>query len=130
MKYRLAKIEFTRIGRFLSYTCAIMLLIAMIFGDIPFHANQIAVLLNNLFKYRASIIISPLILSVTPERIKHIAFVATGLVPIMIVLYVGMCVYLICVNRNNLLDVLSTILQDIFNRSAIRGGVLNGLVPK
>lgn len=107
-----------------------MLLIAMIFGDIPFHANQIAVLLNNLFKYRASIIISPLILSVTPERIKHIAFVATGLVPIMIVLYVGMCVYLICVNRNNLLDVLSTILQDIFNRSAIRGGVLNGLVPK
>ncbi|WCR59402.1 MAG: Amino-acid carrier protein AlsT [Wolbachia endosymbiont of Ctenocephalides felis wCfeF] len=128
MKYGLAKIGFVRTGKFLAFTYAIMLLIAMILGGIPFQANQIAALSNNLFEYNASIIISLLVLIVILGGIKRIAFVSTGLAPIMIVLYIGMCVYLICVNGNNLLNALSIIFQDIFNKSAIGGGVLSGLI--
>ncbi|MGL9725713.1 MAG: alanine:cation symporter family protein [Wolbachia sp.] len=39
-----------------------------------------------------------------------------------------MCVYLICINGNNLLNALSIIFQDIFNKSTTGGGVLSGLV--
>ena len=53
--------------------------------------------------------------------IKRIALVAIGLGPIMIMLYIGMCIYLICVNGNNLLNALSIIFQVIFNKSAIGG---------
>ncbi|MDR1139767.1 MAG: alanine:cation symporter family protein [Rickettsiales bacterium] len=128
MKYGLAKIGFVRTGKFLAFTYAIMLLIAMILGGIPFQANQIAALSNNLFEYNASVVISLLVLIVILGGIKRIAFVSTGLAPIMIILYIGMCVYLICVNGNNLLNAVSTIFQDIFNRSAIGGGVLSGLI--
>ncbi|MDR2548319.1 MAG: amino acid carrier protein [Rickettsiales bacterium] len=128
MKYGLAKIGFVRTGKFLAFTYAIMLLIAMILGGIPFQANQIAALSNNLFEYNASIIISLLVLIVILGGIKRIAFVSTGLAPIMIMLYIGMCVYLICVNGNNLLNALSIIFQDIFNKSAIGGGMLSGLI--
>ncbi|WP_353286905.1 alanine/glycine:cation symporter family protein [Wolbachia endosymbiont (group A) of Anthophora plumipes] len=123
MKYGLAKT-----GRFLAFTYAIMLLIAMILGGIPFQANQIAALSNNLFEYNASIIISLLVFIVILGGIKRIAFVSTSLAPIMIVLYMGMCIYLIYVNRSNLLNALSIIFQDIFNKSAIGGGVLSGLI--
>lgn len=128
MKYGLAKIGFVRTGKFLAFTYAIVLLIAMILGGIPFQANQIAALSNNLFEYNASIIISLLVLIVILGGIKRIAFVSTGLAPIMIMLYIGMCVYLICVNGNNLLNALSIIFQDIFNKSAIGGGMLSGLI--
>ncbi|WP_265045176.1 MULTISPECIES: alanine/glycine:cation symporter family protein [unclassified Wolbachia] len=128
MKYGLAKIGFAKTGRFLAFTYAIMLLIAMILGGIPFQANQIAALSNNLFEYNASIIISLLVFIVILGGIKRIAFVSTSLAPIMIVLYMGMCIYLIYVNRSNLLNALSIIFQDIFNKSAIGGGVLSGLI--
>ncbi|MDR0288788.1 MAG: alanine:cation symporter family protein [Rickettsiales bacterium] len=128
MKYGLAKIGFVRTGKFLAFTYAIMLLIAMILGGIPFQANQIAALSNDLFEYNASIIISLLVLIVILGGIKRIAFVSTGLAPIMIMLYIGMCVYSICVNGNNLLNALSIIFQDIFNKSAIGGGVLSGSI--
>ena len=128
MKYGLAKIGFVRTGKFLAFTYAIMLLIAMILGGIPFQANQIAALSNNLFEYNTSIIISLLVLIIILGGIKRIAFVSTGLAPIMIVLYIGMCVYLICVNGNNLLNALSIIFQDIFNKSAVGGGILSGLI--
>ncbi|MDX5518344.1 MAG: alanine:cation symporter family protein, partial [Wolbachia endosymbiont of Andrena agilissima] len=90
MKYGLAKIGFAKTGRFLAFTYAIMLLIAMILGGIPFQANQIAALSNNLLEYNASIIISLLVFIVILGGIKRIAFVSTSLAPIMIVLYVGM----------------------------------------
>ncbi|WP_395462958.1 alanine/glycine:cation symporter family protein [Wolbachia endosymbiont of Cantharis cryptica] len=128
MKYGLAKIGFAKTGRFLAFTYAIMLIIAMIFGGIPFQANQIAALSNNLFEYNISIIISLLVLIVILGGIKRIAFVTTALAPIMIMLYIGMCIYLICINGSNLLNALSIIFQDIFNRSAIGGGVLSGLI--
>uniref|UniRef100_A0A1A9VKB0 Amino acid carrier protein n=1 Tax=Glossina austeni TaxID=7395 RepID=A0A1A9VKB0_GLOAU len=128
MKYGLAKIGFAKTGRFLAFTYAIMLLIAMILGGIPFQANQIAALSNNLFEYNASIIISLLVFIVILGGIKRIAFVSTSLAPTMIVLYVGMCIYLICMNGSNLLNALSIIFQDIFNKSAIGGGVLSGLI--
>lgn len=105
-----------------------MLLIAMILGGIPFQANQIAALSNNLLEYNASIIISLLVFIVILGGIKRIAFVSTSLAPIMIVLYVGMCIYLIYVNGSNLLNALSIIFQDIFNKSAIGSGVLSGLI--
>ncbi|QDH19261.1 sodium:alanine symporter family protein [Wolbachia endosymbiont of Carposina sasakii] len=128
MKYGLAKIGFAKTGRFLAFTYAIMLLIAMILGGIPFQANQIAALSNNLLEYNASIIISLLVFIVILGGIKRIAFVSTSLAPIMIVLYVGMCIYLIYVNGSNLLNALSIIFQDIFNKSAIGSGVLSGLI--
>lgn len=128
MKHGLAKIGLIKTGKSLAFTYAIMLLVAMILGGIPFQANQIAALLNNLFEYNASVIISLLVLVVILGGIKRIAFVSTGLAPIMIMLYIGMCIYLICVNGNNLLNALSIIFQDIFNKSAIGGGILSGLI--
>ncbi|XP_011862180.1 PREDICTED: uncharacterized protein LOC105558870 [Vollenhovia emeryi] len=71
MKYGLAKIGFAKTG------------------GIPFQANQIAALSTNLFEYNASVIISLLVLIVILGGIKRIAFVSTGLAPIMIVLYVA-----------------------------------------
>ena len=115
-----------RAGKSLAFIYAIMLLVAMIVGGIPFQANQIAALSNNLFEYNVSVIISLLVLIVILGGIKRIALVATGLGPIMIMLYIGMCIYLICVNGNNLLNALSIIFQDIFNKSAIGGGALSG----
>ncbi|KLT22081.1 sodium/alanine symporter family protein [Wolbachia endosymbiont of Armadillidium vulgare str. wVulC] len=128
MEHGLAKIGFIKTGKSLAFIYVIMLLVAMILGDIPFQANQIAALSNNLFEYNASVIISLLVLIVILGGIKRIAFVATGLGPIMIMLYVGMCVYLICANGSNLLNALSIMFQDIFNKSAIGGGVLSGLI--
>ncbi|MDG7053005.1 MAG: alanine:cation symporter family protein [Wolbachia endosymbiont of Alcedoecus sp.] len=128
MEHGLAKIGFIKTGKFLAFTYAIMLLIAMILGGIPFQANQIAALSNDLFEYNTSVIISLLVLIVILGGIKRIAFVSTGLAPVMIMLYIGMCVYLIYVNGNNLLNALSIIFQDIFNKSAIGGGVLSGLI--
>ncbi|MDM8335373.1 alanine/glycine:cation symporter family protein [Wolbachia pipientis] len=128
MKHGLAKIGFIKTGKSLAFIYAIMLLVAMILGGIPFQANQIAALSNNLFEYDASVIILLLVLVVILGGIKRIAFVSTGLAPIMIMLYIGMCVYLICINGSNLLNALSMIFQDIFNKSAIGGGVLSGLI--
>ncbi|WP_341807839.1 amino acid carrier protein [Wolbachia endosymbiont (group E) of Neria commutata] len=128
MKHGLAQIGFPKTGKFLAFTYAIMLIIAMIFGGIPFQANQMAALSNNLFEYNASIIISLLVLVVILGGIKRIAFVATSLAPIMIMLYIGMCVYLIYVNKSNLLNALSIIFQDIFSKSAVVGGVFSGLI--
>ncbi|RXG72849.1 Bifunctional methylenetetrahydrofolate dehydrogenase/methenyltetrahydrofolate cyclohydrolase [Armadillidium vulgare] len=126
MEHGLAKIGFIKTGKSLAFIYVIMLLVAMILGGIPFQANQIAALSNNLFEYNASVIISLLVLIVILGGIKRIAFVATGLGPIMIMLYVSMCVYLICANGSNLLNALSIMFQDIFNKSAIGGGVMNG----
>ncbi|MGL9717973.1 MAG: alanine/glycine:cation symporter family protein [Wolbachia sp.] len=128
MKHGLAKIGFAKAGRFLAFTYAIMLLVAMIVGGIPFQANQMAALSNSLFEYNASVIIALLVLITILGGIKRIAFVSTVLAPIMIMLYIGMCIYLICVNGSNLLNTLSIIFQDIFSKSAIGGGVLTGLI--
>lgn len=128
MERGFAKIGLIRTGKSLAFIYAIMLLVAMIVGGIPFQANQITALSNSLFEYNVSVIISLLVLIVILGGIKRIAFVATGLAPIMIVLYIGMCIYLICVNGNNLVNALSIIFQDIFNKSAVGGGVLSGLI--
>lgn len=128
MKYGLAKIGLTRTGTLLASIYAIMLIIAMIFGGIPFQANQMAALSYNLFEYNASIIISFLVLIIILGGIKRIAFVTTNLAPIMIILYIGMCIYIIYLNKSNLLNALSIIFQDIFNKSAVEGGVLSGLI--
>ena len=128
MKHGLAKIGLAKTGKLLAFIYAIMLIIAMIFGGIPFQANQMAALSNNLFAYNASILISFLVLIIIFGGIKRIAFVTTSLAPIMIMLYVGMCIYIIYLNKNNLLNALSIIFQDIFNKSAVEGGVLSGLI--
>lgn len=128
MKYGLAKIGLKKTGRLLASIYAIMLIIAMIFGGIPFQANQMAALSYNIFEYNASIIISLLVLIIILGGIKRIAFVTTNLAPIMIILYIGMCIYIIYLNKSNLLNALSIIFQDIFNKSAVEGGVLSGLV--
>lgn len=128
MKHGLAKIGLTKTGTILASIYAIMLIIAMIFGGIPFQANQMVALSNNLFEYNASIIISLLVLIIILGGIKRIAFVTTNLAPIMIMLYIGMCIYIIYLNKSNLLNALSIIFQDIFNKSAVEGGVLSGLI--
>ncbi|WP_168464030.1 alanine/glycine:cation symporter family protein [Wolbachia endosymbiont of Ctenocephalides felis wCfeT] len=128
MKHGIAKIGFVKTGKVLAFIYAVMLLIAMILGGIPFQANQIAALSSSLFEYNASIIISLLVLIVILGGIKRIAFVSTGLAPVMIILYIAMCIYVICLNGSNLMNALSIIFQDIFNKSAISGGILSGLI--
>ena len=128
MEHGLAGVGFSKMGKFIAFTYAIMLIIAMIFGGIPFQANQISALSSTLFNYDISIVMSLLVLVVIIGGIKRIAFVTTSLAPIMITLYVSACLYLIYVNRSNLLNALSMIFQDIFNSSAIGGGVLSGLI--
>ncbi|MDN5247701.1 MAG: amino acid carrier protein [Wolbachia endosymbiont of Tyrophagus putrescentiae] len=128
MQYGLAKIGLPKTGMFLASTYAVMLIIAMVIGGIPFQANQIAVLSNNIFEYDISIFISALVLVIILGGIKRIALITTNLAPIMIILYLGMCIYLIYVNKSNLLNALSIIFQDIFSKSAVEGGILSGLV--
>lgn len=128
MQHGLAKIGLPKTGKLLAFTYAIMLIIAMIFGGIPFQANQMATLSNNVFGYNAAILISFLVLIIIIGGIKRVALVTTSLAPIMIILYIIMCLYLICQNKSNLLNALSIIFQDVFNKSAIEGGVLSGLI--
>ncbi len=81
MEHGLAKIGFMKTGKFLAFIYAVMLLVAMILGGIPFQANQIAALSSNLFEYNTSVIISLFVLIVILGGIKRIALVATGLGP-------------------------------------------------
>ncbi|WCR53912.1 MAG: Sodium/proton-dependent alanine carrier protein [Wolbachia endosymbiont of Ctenocephalides orientis wCori] len=127
MEHGLAGAGFSKMGKLIACTYAIMLIIAMIFGGIPFQANQISALSNTLFDYNISIVMSLFVLVIIIGGIKRIAFVTTSLAPIMIILYVSACLYLIYMNKSNLLNALSIIFQDIFNSSAIGGGVLSGL---
>ncbi|WP_408647413.1 alanine/glycine:cation symporter family protein [Wolbachia endosymbiont of Pentidionis agamae] len=128
IKHSLVKIGCPIAGKIFASTYAVILVIAMVCGGIPFQANQISALASNLFEYNASIPISFLVLIVILGGIKRIAFVTTHLAPIMILLYIGMCAYLIYVNKSNLLSALSLIFQDIMSKSAIEGGLLIGLI--
>ncbi|UWI83326.1 alanine/glycine:cation symporter family protein [Wolbachia endosymbiont of Howardula sp.] len=128
IEYGLAKLGFIITGKLLAYIYAIILTIAMLLGGIPFQANQISMLSNNLFQYDISIIISIVVFIVSLGGIRSISFIATILTPIMVILYIVICIYIIYLHGHNLLYSFCLIFQDLFNTSAIGGGIFSGLI--
>lgn len=132
MKHGLAEIGLPKIGMVVALTYAILLIIAMICGGIPFQANQVAALFNNLFQYDKSFIV-PLILSllvwlVIMGGVKRIAKVATSLAPIMTVLYIIGCILIIFMYRDALPSALYSIVSGLFGKTAIGGGAIGSLI--
>lgn len=56
MKYGLAEIGLPKLGTAIAFIYATLLIIAMIFGGIPFQANQVAILFNDLIQCDKSFI--------------------------------------------------------------------------
>ncbi len=132
MKYGLAEIGLPKIGKAIALIYAILLIITMVFGGIPFQANQAVVLFNSLFQYDKSfitpLVLSLLVLLVIVGGIKRIAAVATNLAPIMTILYLIGCVLIIFIHKSELPSALYSIVADIFGKTAIGGGAIGSLV--
>lgn len=96
-------------------------------------ANQLAAIFDSplLGSYRLSTAVSGfcialLVILALMGGIKRISALSTKLVPIMFVLYLGSCFWILMLNYDKLLDIFSTILQSAFQPYALASGTLVG----
>jgi len=96
-------------------------------------ANQVAALLDSplLGDYRIStwisaIVIAGLVLQTLRGGIKGIGTLSAKIVPIMFILYIGSCFWILCVNRDHLLSIFQTILNASFSPYELANGTLIG----
>jgi AGCS family alanine or glycine:cation symporter len=88
-------------------------------------ANSISLLLHESYgisPHWSGIVMSVLTALVILNGVKGIARVCMALVPIMAVLYVGGCIYILFVNHNYVLPALQLILESAFTPQAAGGG--------
>lgn len=96
-------------------------------------ANQLAAILNSplLEDFRIPTMISGLVIAVLVilallGGIKRISSLSSKLVPVMFVLYLGSCLWIILMNAGKLSDVLSTIFHSAFSPYALASGTIVG----
>ena len=96
-------------------------------------ANQLAAILNSplLESYRIStvisgILIAALVILTLIGGIKRISALSSKLVPIMFVLYLGSCLWIICSNLDKFFGIWQLIFQSAFSPYALASGALVG----
>ena len=96
-------------------------------------ANQLAAILNSplLESYRVPTVISGLVLAVIViltllGGIKRISSLSSKLVPLMFVLYLGSCLWIILFNTDKLWGIFSEIFQSAFSPYALASGTFVG----
>lgn len=96
-------------------------------------ANQLAAILNSplLESYRvptavSGLMIALLVIIALVGGIKRISSLSAKFVPLMFVLYLGSCLWIILFNADRMLDVFRTILHSAFSPYAMASGALVG----
>lgn len=96
-------------------------------------ANQLAAILNSplLESYRISTVISGIVIAILViltliGGIKRISALSSKLVPVMFVLYLGSCLWIILYNADKLSDIIFLIFKSAFSPYALASGTLVG----
>jgi alanine or glycine:cation symporter, AGCS family len=96
-------------------------------------ANQLAAILNSplLESYRiptalSGVVIAFLVILILLGGIKRIGALSSKLVPVMFVLYLGSCFWIILYNADKLWEIGGTILQSAFSPHALASGTIVG----
>ncbi len=116
------------------YPLAVLFSLAGLIGTLPiFQANQLTALLReNLFATGEPLLTSFLIgcaMAVVVAMVifgglQRVARVAVALLPIMVVTYLGMTLYLLVLHHARVPGLLASIVNDAFNPQAVGGGLL------
>lgn len=112
-------------GRVLAAFFAFFLIFSAFGAANLFQANQVAIALDSSFGLSplvTGIILGVLTALVIMGGMTRIASVASVIVPVMAVFYLGICGYVVWVHRADLIPALVMILQEAFSGSAVAGG--------
>jgi len=110
---------------------AFLVIVAYILGFITIQANTIVTSINEI------ITITPILIGlflaflsyiVIYKDVKNIAKVSSQLVPIMGVLYLGVCLFIMITNYDKILPILNLIVTNAFQKEAVVGGVLGKFI--
>lgn len=134
IKHGFAKKGFANIGKFIAILYALLVILAGVFGSVPFQAHEVAVMMtgyslwidNNMW-FIASII-TLLAGLVIIGGINRIATVASTLVPIMALMYVFSCIVVIIYNISALPQAFSLMYSEMFDLKAASGGAMGALI--
>ncbi|KYW96175.1 alanine/glycine:cation symporter family protein [Ehrlichia ruminantium] len=132
IRYSLSELGLIKTGKALSYIYAIIMIVAMLFGGISFQSNQASILLSNTFKQvnNSTIVLILTLLSglVIVGGITRIAKVVTKLSPIMVILYITICMSVIIRHIDQLIPTFQTMFHSMIYGNSIAGGVVGSLI--
>ena len=132
IEHGLSELGLMKIGKTTSYIYAIIMIIAMSFGGIPFQSNQVTILLHNTFTNvdsRIFVLILTLLSGlVIIGGITRIAKITTKLSPIMVIVYIIICTSVILSNLDKLLPTFHIMLHSMVEGSSVTGGALGSLI--
>ena len=132
IRYGLSELGLIKTGKALSYIYAIIMIIAMSFGGISFQSNQVTILLSNTFNDidSSTIVLILTFLSglVIVGGITRIAKVMTKLSPIMVILYITICMSVIISHIDQLIPTFKVMFYNMIHGNSIAGGVTGSLI--
>jgi alanine or glycine:cation symporter, AGCS family len=116
------------------YPLAILFSLAGLIGTLPiFQANQLTALVReNLFpggealltSFLIGCVMAAIVAMVIFGGLRRVANVAVTLLPVMVVTYLGMTLYLLVLHHAQVPGLLASIVTDAFNPQAVGGGLL------
>ena len=110
---------------------AILVIIAYIVGFIGIQSNTISVCINNYYgfnPYIIGIILSGITFFIILKGVKKISDITAKLVPIMGVIYIFICIYIILFNIRTIPNILLEILKNAFDFKSISFGFLSTFI--
>ena len=131
LHYGLKEKGFGTFGKILGGMYAVFIIGGAFGGGNMFQANQSYELFGKLIgipNYIYGIILAILVGTVIIGGIKRIGQTTEKIVPLMVLLYVGASLFIICTNIGKLPEVLSSMINEAFYPDAAYGGFIGALV--
>jgi AGCS family alanine or glycine:cation symporter len=130
----LAERGMARLGKFLAFMFAIMVILGALGGGNMFQGNQANAMivqtfgLSDGYGWVTGVVLAALVFLVIVGGMRSIAAVTSRIVPWMAVLYITMSILVIAFNFNQIPDAIAAIFNGAFSAPGVAGGVVGALI--